>query len=80
MMSSHSSGSDSSQLAIQIVELEHKLTFQQRAYDELNSVVLEQQAELHRLRREMESLRQSLKGMANHSIGDDLPHEKPPHY
>jgi len=67
-------------LPAQVVELEHKLTFQQLAFDQLNGVVLEQQAELERLRREVASLRQLLQGFAERGVGDDLPHEKPPHY
>ena len=69
-----------SDLSAQIVDLEQKLTFQQRSFDQLNGVVLEQQAELESLRREVQSLRQSLLGMADRGAGEDLPHEKPPHY
>jgi len=64
----------------QFIELEQKLTFQQRSFEELNSVVLQQQLELERLGREVQSLRQLLQGMAERGGGDDLPHEKPPHY
>ncbi len=67
-------------LSVQVVELEHKLTFQQLAFDQLNGVVLEQQAELESLRCELKSLRQSLHGLADRGAGEDLPHEKPPHY
>lgn len=67
-------------LTAQVIELEHKLSFQQQAFDQLNGVVLEQQAELERLRRELASLRQSLQGLTDRGVGDDLPHEKPPHY
>jgi len=64
----------------QFIELEQKLTFQQRSFEELNSVVLQQQLELERLGREVKSLRQLLQGLENRGVGDDLPHEKPPHY
>jgi len=67
-------------LTAQVVELEHKLTFQQQAFDQLNGVVLEQQAELEQLRREMKSLQKLLQGFADRGAGEDLPHEKPPHY
>ena len=67
-------------LTAQVVDLEQKLTFQQRAFDQLNGVVLEQQAELESLRREFRSLRQSLQGLTDRGAGEDLPHEKPPHY
>ena len=63
-----------------LVELQQKLTFQQRSFEELNTVVLEQQRELEQLRRELHSLRQAMQGLADRGVGDDLPHEKPPHY
>jgi len=71
---------ESDDVTKQLVELEHKLAFQQRAFDELNSVVLDQQADLERLRREVQSLRQLLQGVVDNGTGEDLPHEKPPHY
>ena len=61
-------------------ELEEKLMFQQRALDELNGVVLQQQAELVRLGREMHGLRTVVERLRESSHGEDLPHEKPPHY
>ena len=67
-------------LTAQVAELELKLTFQQRAFDQLNGVVLEQQAELEHLRREVKSLRMLLQGLADRGSGEDIPHEKPPHY
>ncbi len=67
-------------LEAQMVEWEQKLMFQQRAYEQLNAVVLEQQAELAALRREVNSLRQALEGIRDSGLGEDLPHEKPPHY
>jgi uncharacterized coiled-coil protein SlyX len=63
-----------------MVELQQKLTFQQKSFEELNSVVLEQQLELQQLSREIKSLRQTLQGLADRGMGDDLPQEKPPHY
>lgn len=62
-----------------LVALEEKLTFQQRQLDELNSVVLEQQAELDRQRRELVKLASVAQGLMDRT-GVDLPHEKPPHY
>ena len=79
-MSNKSNSSELNDLATQMVELEHKLTFQQQAFDQLNGVVLEQNAEIERLRREIESLRRSLHGLSERGVGEDLPHEKPPHY
>lgn len=67
-----------SRVDAQLIELEHKLAFQQRAYDQLNAVVLEQQSEIESLRREIDALKRSLEELTTR--GDDLPHEKPPHY
>lgn len=79
-MSNTPSPADSNELNAQVVELEHKLTFQQRAFEQLNGVVLQQQAELEQVRREIHSLRQMLQGLLDRGVGEDLPHEKPPHY
>lgn len=59
--------------------LEEQLAFQQRQLDQLNVVILEQQTELERLRRELAGLTEALRGVME-SSGADLPHEKPPHY
>ncbi len=62
------------------MELEEKLMFQQRALEELNGVVLRQQADLDRLDRELQNLRTLVQAWGEHGTGEDLPHEKPPHY
>jgi SlyX protein len=62
-----------------ITALEEKLAFQQRVLDELNSVVLSQQAEIDRMRREVAQLTAALRAFIEQT-GDNLPHEKPPHY
>ena len=67
------------QITPSLVVLEERLTFQQRQFDELNSVVLEQQAELERHRGEIAKLAEMIRGVLDRS-GEDLPHEKPPHY
>lgn len=72
--------STAADIASQLIELEEKIMFQQRTIDELNSVVLSQQSELTRLAREFESLRSQMRGLADGGLGEDLPHEKPPHY
>ncbi len=63
-------------------ELEELLAHQQRLLDQLNSVVTEQGAELHKLRREFEALRVvALRLTEQVNAGSpNLPHEKPPHY
>lgn len=63
-----------------LLKMEEKLMFQQRTLDELNEVVLQQQSELGRLRIELDSLRTLAERAIELSGGDDLPHEKPPHY
>jgi uncharacterized coiled-coil protein SlyX len=63
-----------------LVALEEKLTFQQRTYEELNAVVLTQQIELDKMRREVERLRTLVQSLHDRGLGEDLPHEKPPHY
>ena len=70
---------EDSQQTPTLVALEEKLTFQQRQFEELNSVVLKQQAELDRQRRELANLARMLQGLMDRT-GEDLPHEKPPHY
>ena len=61
------------------IALEEKLAFQQRTLDELNSVVVTQQTELDRLRREVSQLTETSRILVERT-GDNLPHEKPPHY
>ena len=62
------------------VELQEKIMFQQRALDELNGVVLQQQTEIDRLGKELRALRSLLQQSIEQGAGEDLPHEKPPHY
>ncbi len=61
-------------------DLEENLTFQQRALDQMNEVILQQQNELTKLRRELTRYRTEVDRLAESGSGDDLPHEKPPHY
>ena len=67
-------------IASQVRVLEEKLMFQQRMLDKLNEVVLAQQAELDRQQRELTSCRNTIEGLQDSRPGEDLPHEKPPHY
>jgi SlyX protein len=66
--------------AARVLDLEERIMFQQRGLDELNEVVLRQQVELDRLRREVGSLRTLSERALEQGGGEDLPHEKPPHY
>lgn len=59
--------------------LEERLTYQQHLIDQLNEVVLTQGRQLEQLRREVERYTTAVQRMAQQP-GDDLPHEKPPHY
>jgi SlyX protein len=64
-----------------LVALEERLTFQQRLIDELNSVVLQQRRELDRLTQEAVQCRAVLERLRDAAaLGENLPHEKPPHY
>lgn len=60
--------------------LEERLSFQQRVLDELNEAVLNQDRRLVQLDRELARLRTHVQRLAELSPGEDLPHEKPPHY
>ncbi|MCH2595327.1 MAG: SlyX family protein [Pirellulales bacterium] len=71
---------DLSTLAAQVTELEEKLSFQQRTLEELNEVVLAQQTEIERLGRELSNYRKLTEELLERNPGEDLPHEKPPHY
>jgi SlyX protein len=61
------------------IALEERLAFQQRMLEELNTVVVSQQGELDRLRREVSRLGEASRVLMERT-GDNLPHEKPPHY
>ena len=67
-------------LAAQLITLEEKLSFQQRALEELNEVVLAQASQLDRQRIELEKCRKLIEQLLDRNGGEDLPHEKPPHY
>jgi uncharacterized coiled-coil protein SlyX len=66
--------------AQRIVDLEERLTFQQRQIDQLHAVALDHRRELDVLTAELNRLRTALDRVSDASLGDDLPHEKPPHY
>jgi uncharacterized coiled-coil protein SlyX len=62
-----------------VLALQEALSFQQRQLDQFNAVLLEQQAEINQLRREVNTLTELVRGALERG-GEDLPHEKPPHY
>ena len=63
-----------------LTDLEERLTYQQHLIDQLNDVVLGQSRQLERLGRELANYVTAVERLAQNSQGDDLPHEKPPHY
>jgi SlyX protein len=60
--------------------MEERLTYQQRMIEELNEVVLRHEQRLEHVGREATRLADRLQQLADVSPGNDLPHEKPPHY
>lgn len=61
-----------------LLVLEERLAYQQRLIDQLNEVILRQQVEIEKLARGLTGCRTSLQRLS--ALGEDLPHEKPPHY
>ena len=57
--------------------LEERLTFQQRLLEQFDEALLRQQGEIERLKRDLTACRAAIE---QSSLGEDLPHEKPPHY
>jgi len=71
---------DASDARQRLLAMEERLTFQQRTIDELNGVVLSHDRRLEQLSRELARIAGSVERLAEASPGEDLPHEKPPHY
>jgi SlyX protein len=63
-----------------MTDLEERLTYQQHLIDQLNDVVLGQARQLERLGRELASYVTAVERLTQQGLGEDLPHEKPPHY
>lgn len=80
MVSDSSTAGESGPPSREFVELQEQLAFQQRLLDQLNSVLLEQQSSIEELRRELAALRSLVRELREQDRGEDLPHEKPPHY
>ncbi len=60
--------------------LEERLTFMEHTLDDLGGVLTATQAQLDRLEGKAEKLQAHLQRLSDLSRGEDLPHEKPPHY
>lgn len=64
---------------MQIVE--ERLSFQQKAIDDLSAALAAQQRDIERLTRELRDCRTTIEHLQAAGLdGGDLPHEKPPHY
>ncbi len=63
-----------------LIALEERLAFAEQTVDTLNEVVQQQQAQIDRLVGETGRLESHLERLSERAGGDDLPHEKPPHY
>ena len=62
-----------------LLAVEERLTFQQRAVEQLNEVVLRHERRIEELCRELAAYATTLEGLSRQA-DEDLPHEKPPHY
>jgi uncharacterized coiled-coil protein SlyX len=71
---------DSMEPDLRFTALEERLTFQQRLIDDLNAVALDHRRELDRLTRELHMCQSTLERLHQSGLGENLPHEKPPHY
>lgn len=63
-----------------LIALEERLTFQQRLIDDLNEALLDHRRETLRLAQELERCRLAMEHLREAALGENLPHEKPPHY
>ncbi len=63
-----------------MAELETRVTFQDGTIQELNDVVVRQQAEIDRLAREMETLRNQLRSLSSFPVAGRDEETLPPHY
>lgn len=70
---------DTDSLLGRVTLLEELYSHQQRIVQELNEVLVRMQADIDRLTSENNRLREQLRNVVE-TAGDDLPHEKPPHY
>ncbi|QDT70898.1 SlyX family protein [Lacipirellula limnantheis] len=66
--------------ARRLTDLEERLTHLQHLLDQLNAVVLGQARQVERLERELANYVTAVERLAQSGLGEDLPHEKPPHY
>lgn len=67
-------------LAVQIVELETRLTFQENTLQALNDVVTRQQQQIESLNREIQTLKERLRAATPSPVGPLEDEKPPPHY
>ncbi|MCG8471906.1 MAG: SlyX family protein [Desulfobacterales bacterium] len=63
-----------------IIDLETKLAYQEHTIDELNSVIIEQQNEIDRLKQAVEYLLDKVEQLVDTHMEKAPANEKPPHY
>lgn len=63
-----------------LMDIETKLAFQENTIEELNSVVIEQQTEIDRLRNAVEYLLDKVQQISDTRMERAPSNEKPPHY
>lgn len=63
-----------------IIGIEERLAYQEQALNELNDVMTDQQAQLTRLERIAETLRDRVEALASGERDEAPQDERPPHY
>ena len=67
-------------LAARVVRLEELVSHQQHTLEQLDAVAMGLQQQLDQRSREQKTELERLRYQIANRAGDDLPHEKPPHY
>ena len=75
-----SPGPDSRDPLQRILFLEEQLAFQQHTLDGLGEVIQGHQAQLEHLKSQLGQMRLLVERLSSQGLGENLPHEKPPHY
>ena len=75
-MSSSAPGDQSERLT----KIEERMAHLEQQFEQLSEVVLDQGRELQSLTRELTQNRAIIQQLLDDDRGQDLPHEKPPHY
>ena len=67
-------------MADRVIKLEELMTHQQHTLQQLDEVVRNTNLGMEELRRSLRAELDRLKWQFDNRSGEDLPHEKPPHY